>query len=116
MSKDLLYKAAYLIGQERDWSDWTHNKGVPIKFPDLGTVTVIATLTDDRGGRDEWGEYPEGSTAPAAITFKVETTDGVTAYFQKLGSYSSYGRESYTGEFVQVEAKPVSEIRYVRVR
>ncbi|MFE5290152.1 hypothetical protein ACFRAQ_34735 [Nocardia sp. NPDC056611] len=97
------WRAHHLLANHspRGWEHWQSGYAGRTRVDALA-VTVVERLDDDRA-RDDYYEYDQGSTAPAAITFKAEYPDGGVRYFQKHGEYDSYGRISFYGDFIQVE-------------
>lgn len=106
---DLLYKAAYLIGQKSTWGSWAR-KGRSETIPGLGKVSVVEVKEDDRDRGGYYDEYPDGSTSEGMIVFRVDSEDGETAHFAKYGEYDSYGTESWHGKFLPV--KPIEKTVY----
>lgn len=107
-----LYKAAYLISNKQSWEAWSY-KGYgnttwkPVRVEDA-VVTVLDTVEDTRevnGGY--YDEYPQGSTAPGGIRFRVDFDSGETLFLQKDGEYDSYGSVRYDGKLREV--KPVEK-------
>jgi len=112
---DLLYRAAYLIGQKSTWGYWAR-KGRTETIPGLGKVTVVEVKDDDRGGRgDYYDGYSQGSTSEGMIVFRVDSEDGETAHFAKYGEYDSYGSEQWDGSFLPVEAVEKTVYTYQKV-
>ncbi|WP_431941643.1 hypothetical protein [Nocardia grenadensis] len=110
-----LYKAAYLLSEYASWQHWATRKGKDIPVGDLGTVQVVSVLEDSRS-RDYYDEYGQGSTAPAGIVFRVEYPDGSVRFFEKNGTYDSYGAEDYSGgSFFEVEKVSKEIFVYERV-
>jgi hypothetical protein len=106
------YKAAYYLLNAGNWSSWS--EGDTRNITDLGAVKVLSTIADSR--TSYYGEYDQGSTAPAGIVFQVTFTDGEMRFYQKDGTYDSYGEVDYSGgSFFEVRRVQQEIYTYERV-
>lgn len=114
MSDDKRFRAAYLIADDRSWNSWRYEgAGYSSDIPDLGTVTLVGVVEDDR--EQDWDyQYAQGSEGSLSLTFRVEFSDGDKRHYQKLGTSDSYGGEAWDGGFIQVT--PVEKIVYEYVK
>lgn len=107
-----LHKAAYYLLNAGHWAQWS--EGETRNIADLGNVKVLSTIADNR--YSSYGDFYEGSTAPAGIIFQVTFTDGEMRFYQKDGTCDSYGNLSYEGgSFFEVKRVQQEVYSYERV-
>jgi hypothetical protein len=108
------YKAAYYLLNAGNWSSWS--EGDSRNITDLGAVKVLSTIEDSREGNSYGDGYYQGSTAPAGIVFQVTFTDGEMRFYQKDGTYDSYGEVDYSGgSFFEVKRVQQELYTYERI-
>jgi len=111
-----LLRTFYLLALHSSWSAWEENGDWAEDVTDLGTVKVVQNLKDSRRGLIDYDDMPQGSTAPAGLTFCVTYPDKRVRHFQMQGRYNSYGDREWTGPFIEVEkvTKTVSAYEPIR--
>lgn len=105
----LVLKAVYHLANENHWGGWSWGgtRSTSRTFGDL-TIELVDSQTDDsREGDGYYGEYSQGSTAPAYLLFKVTDKFGAVAFVRKSGEFDSYGHLSWHGPITEV--KPIEK-------
>jgi hypothetical protein len=107
MSKELLYKAAYLIPADRSYGSWRYDTiGSARSVAELGRVKLV----DKQDKYDDWAESTD-----LVLVFEVITPEGETAHFKMTGIVDSYGTERWTGKLVPVKTSTKTVTTYVEV-
>lgn len=108
-----LHKAAYYLLNAGHWAEWSEGENRHVEG--LGNVRVLSTIADNR--YSSYGEYNQGSTAPAGVVFQVTFSDGEMRFYQKDGTYDSYGEVDYSGgSFFEVKRVQQEVYSYERVQ
>ncbi|MFE7717523.1 hypothetical protein ACFU44_00600 [Nocardia rhizosphaerihabitans] len=108
-----LWKAHHYLANEGNWSQWEYRREAHVKG--LGAVNVVNTIEDSRT-LNAWEDFGQGSTAPAGIVFRVVFDDGIERYYQKTGTYDSYGDAEYNGgQFFEVAVTEKTVNVYARL-
>lgn len=110
-----LHQAAYYLLNAGHWSYWSEGENRHVEG--LGNVRVLSTIADTREGNSYGDGYYQGSTAPAGIVFQVTFPDGEMRFYQKDGTYDSYGEVDYSGgSFFEVKRVQQEVYSYERVQ